>query len=157
MQSHYVQTTSKGFFKSHLRKACSHIPSQSIIDRWKLEILSCHWEMEASFLQLLLEKTAKTVWSLFSMVGTKPSINTSHSVPSQLNQSVTWLIFRRDNILLAENLEFSQWCLCHLNYYYFFNLNPISYTRDCRISRYHHFTVGHLLNLYGQIDQVAAT
>lgn len=155
MQSYNVQATSKSFFKSHLRKAGSHITSQSIIDRWKLEMLSYRREMKASFLQLLLERTARTVWSLFSMVGTKPLINTSYSEPSQSNQSVTCLIFRRDNTLLTENLEFTQWCLCHLNF--FFNFNLISYTRGCKISRYYHSTAVHLLNLHGQIDQVAAT
>lgn len=142
MQSCNVQTTSKSFFKSHLRKACSHITSQSITDRWKLEMLSYCREMKASFLQLLLERTARTVWSLFSMVGTQPLINTSNSAPSQLNQSVA-ASFSKGKIL-TENLEFTQWFI-YATLFIFLNFNPVSYNQGLRNFQIPPFYCGPLL------------
>lgn len=142
-------------FKSHLRKAGSHSTSQSITEgNWKC-CPSCLWEKKITFFQLLLERTDRTVWKRFGMVGTKAFMNTSDSVPlvpSQLNQNVNrphFCFFRKNNT------HYKSWHVCQLYCFVlfsFFKLNPISLTATHKISGYHHSTIDESLNLHEKND-----
>lgn len=63
----------------------------------KLEVLPYLWKTKVSVLQLLLESSARTEWSLFSTVGAIPLLNTPGSGPPRLSQNVTCLVCRENN------------------------------------------------------------
>lgn len=110
--------------------------------------------MKVSFLQLLLERIAGTVWSLFSMVGIKPLINTSYSVPSctlSVESRCNRPHFQKEQD--SAHWKFGIYSVVFMPALFCLDFNLVSHSRNHRISRYNHSSIDHCLNLYGEIDQ----
>ena len=90
------------------------------------------------------------------MVGSKASINTSHSVSSCIFSSESKCNlphFQKEKCSTHWKSDLIWWCLCQLYFIIIFNFNSISHIRNHTISREYHPAMDHCLNLQGQTDQ----